>query len=55
MTIGTWYWLLLVIALVFGGWQFYAPNPRYVVGSGLLAFILFALLGLKVFGWPVTP
>ena len=60
MTIGFLFWLLMIIWLIFG---FVAhasvppsgsPWPAYwPVGAHLLVFILFMLLGIQVFGWPI--
>lgn len=48
----------MLLLLVGGGWSvFNAPGPgypRYIGGVGLLVFILFILLGWKVFGPPIS-
>ena len=56
MTLGLAFWILMLIWLVFGlawhaGWF---PNPNYGPwGATLLLFILFLLLGWRVFGPPI--
>jgi len=58
MTIGFLYWLLMILALIFGGWVYWpvvgSPTPtwRPLGYSGLLWILLF-LLGWKVFGFPL--
>ena len=55
MSIGLVFWILMLIWLVFGIWAFRAaPTPwQPAAGSGF-AFVLFFLLGVKVFGWPIS-
>jgi len=55
MTRGLIFWVLMLIWLVFGivwhvGWISGAAGP---LGSVILLFILFALLGWQVFGPPI--
>lgn len=54
MSMGLVFWILMLIWLIFGlGLQFgwFGPNQTYAVwGNTLLLFILFVLLGWKVFG-----
>lgn len=55
MTIGFLYWLVLLLTLLFGlslGWP-RDPANRYLFGSSLLVWVLFLLLGLGVFGFPI--
>jgi Flp pilus assembly protein protease CpaA len=57
MTIGFIFWLLMLLWLVFGAWTHWsaATPPNWpVLGGSLFAFILFFLLGWKVFGWPIA-
>ena len=51
MTFGLAFWILMLLWLVFNLWQNW-PN-QLAVGGNLLLFILFVLLGWKVFGAPV--
>jgi hypothetical protein len=56
MSFGLIYWVLMLLWLLFGLWGFYRPNEPYSVwGHGLFLFILFLLLGWRVFGAPVHP
>lgn len=55
MSIGVWYWLILVLCIVWGavfqyrGWP--PGTPWY--GPGVLVAILFVLIGLHLFGLPI--
>jgi hypothetical protein len=50
------YWVLMLLWLVYGLWGWWAPgNPHWMWGNGLFLFILFLLLGWRVFGAPVHP
>ena len=51
MTFGLVFWILMLIWLIFGIWRDW-PN-HFAVGGNLLQFILFLLLGWKVFGPPI--
>ena len=56
MTFALIYWILMLLWLVFGLaplWGF--THPYATIGSTLLMFILFLLLGWHVFGSPVRP
>lgn len=56
MNAGTWFWLILVLSVIFGGFGFAGPEPfrnRAWQGAGLVILILVALLGYRVFGGPV--
>ncbi len=52
MTIGFIYWLLLIIAFVFGGYRNRDTLGVFVAYS-LLSWILFVLLGIAEFGFPI--
>jgi hypothetical protein len=54
MTLAFWYWLLMVIWLLFGFWRYYDPaQPFYRNWGGhFLGFLLFLVIGLKLFGDP---
>lgn len=56
MTADAWYWFFFVLALVFSGWGEWTvprpyPLPRAV--AYLFFFVLFFLIGIKVFGSPI--
>jgi len=54
MSLGLAFWILMLIWLAFSLMAFGGYGGPYVLrGSGLLLFILFALLGWKVFGKPI--
>ena len=54
MSTGLLFWLLWVLAVLFGAWGIYpTPNrPAFVpFGGALLLFVLLFLLGWRVFGF----
>lgn len=57
--LGLLYWLLVILWLIFGlytGWPRVAPDntPRWSpLGGSLLLWVLFVLIGLALFGWPI--
>lgn len=57
MTLAFWYWLLWVGGLLFSGWGWIGVEPGgrrfWLVGGGLLVWVLFLLIGLKLFGSPI--
>ena len=58
MTFGLVFWILMLLWLVFEFWGFYSPpaDARWRGwGSSFFLFILFLLLGWKVFGAPIHP
>jgi hypothetical protein len=46
------YWILLIVWAALGLWGTRTYRDYYVIGAGAFIWILFVLLGLKVFGWP---
>ena len=55
LTFGLIYWILMLIWAVFGLLAYGGFGGHYVAfGSQILFFILFLLLGWKVFGAPVS-
>jgi hypothetical protein len=53
MTLGLAFWILMLIWLVFGFWQ-YRTTPNWPnAGGDLLLFILLLLLGWHAFGAPL--
>jgi hypothetical protein len=56
MTFGLIFWILMLLWLIYGFWGWWGvAHPHYWYGHGLLLFILFLLIGWKVFGAPVHP
>lgn len=54
MTRGLAFWVLMIIWLVFGiVWHLGMVGSFGPLGSAILLFILFALLGWQVFGAPI--
>lgn len=55
MDIGFLYWLLMILSVIFWGWGNFTPQGQafWPRGGSLLTFVLFALIGLQIFGWPV--
>ena len=57
MSFGLAYWILMLLWLVFGLWVAWPTLPGYhglyPLGNTLLLFVLFLLLGWKVFGPPL--
>lgn len=51
MSLGLAYYIILLIWLVFGLWHSW-PN-QFAVGGNAMLFILFLLVGWKVFGPPL--
>jgi len=57
MTLSIWFWILMLVWVLFSGWSQYVPGQPYTYrnwGGSLLLFLLFLLLGWKVFGSPVS-
>ena len=55
MTFGLVFWILMLLWLIYGLWGWYSPQPNVWWGHGGFLFILFLLLGWKVFGAPIHP
>jgi hypothetical protein len=56
MPLSLLYWILMLFYVLFGCWWGYsqpAPGRYGVVGGSILAFLLFLVLGLKLFGGPI--
>lgn len=47
-----WFWILMLLALVLGGGYSQGKCPAW--GPGLVLFLLLVILGLKVFGNPLS-
>lgn len=52
MTLGMIFWILLIVAFVFGGWGFYRDRATFAP-SNWLYLILLLILGWAEFGSPV--
>ena len=52
-----WFWLLWVLAFIFGGWMMNPWRPAGAswspFGGWMIQFILIGILGLAVFGSPI--
>ena len=53
MTLGLIFWILMLLWLVLGGVQAWQSKTWFEVTAPLMPFLLFLLLGWKVFGAPV--
>lgn len=50
MTLGSWYWIILVICILFfHGWHWRSDSVKSSVGF-IPFWILFIIIGLQVFG-----
>lgn len=48
------YWLLMFLWLLSGAWVGYRPGDRFSWGGwALVLFLLFLMIGLKLFGAPI--
>ena len=55
MSIGFIFWLILLLALIFGAYTNRAALGAPIVwGAPALTWVLLFLLGWRVFGWPIT-
>ena len=52
MSLQLLFWMVYILALVFGGWLNYAPNTPWLkpFGSYFAIWLLVGILGWKVFG-----
>jgi hypothetical protein len=57
MSFGLIFWILMLFWAVYGvgGYYRFGPTANYWYGHGAFLFVLFLLLGWKVFGAPVHP
>jgi hypothetical protein len=57
ISVGLLFWLLMILSLIFQFWLGWpisgTANGWRPLGGSLLLWILLALLGIQVFGWPV--
>jgi hypothetical protein len=55
MSLGFLYWLILILAFIFSGyWSFRPTGDRGGFGVSVAIFVLFVILGLKLFGFPIS-
>jgi hypothetical protein len=55
MSIGNWFWLFYVLSLFYGAWVDYGEGPYLPrLGRHLTYYILFGLVGYKLFGGPLS-
>lgn len=50
MSIGLLFWVLMILALVFGPWPYWGSNAYRPAIGNILLFVVIALLGWQVFG-----
>ena len=53
MSKGLAFWIIWLIALIFGGWLGYGYGLNAYTGGNLISMVLFFLLGWQVFGFPI--
>jgi len=56
MTLAILFWVLYIVAIVFGCWSGYTAGQPFLFkswGGGMLMFVLVGILGWAVFGAPV--
>lgn len=54
MTLGMLYWILLIVAIVFGVWQSWPRGENATFSAApLLYWVLFFIVGVALFGWPI--
>jgi hypothetical protein len=55
MTLGFLFWLLMIIWLIFGFWQWRptAPSNYPLFGGHILLWVLLFLLGWRIFGFVI--
>jgi hypothetical protein len=53
MTLGFVYWLILIIAVLFGGWTYRGSGDKGWAGPYGISLVLFVLIGLQLFGFPI--
>jgi hypothetical protein len=57
MPLSVWYWVCIFLWIVFGCWSGYVspvPDRPRTIGFSVLVFLLFLIIGLRLFGSPVT-
>ena len=54
ISLGLVFWLLLIVAFVFGLLGYYRENRFYSLGGNILVLVLIIILGLAVFSPELT-
>lgn len=52
MTLGLLFWIIVIVAAVFGVWG--SRNPQYAPYAPWPIFLLIVILGVRVFGFHLT-
>ena len=55
LTFGFIFWLIMVLWLLYGIGGWWSSWPHWVYGNTVFLFLLFFLLGWKVYGQPIRP
>lgn len=55
ITFGFIFWLLMILWAIYGAFGWWSPQPNWWYGHGFFLFVLFFLLGWRVFGQPIHP
>lgn len=53
MSIGVFFWILLLLAVVLGAFGYRAHPTPYWAGGSLILFLLLLAIGWKLFGSPI--
>lgn len=53
MSLGIWYWIILVIAVILGGVGIWQPTKVPGWGMSVALIVLLVILGIATFGGPV--
>lgn len=49
----TWYWLILVLWIIFGGVEWFWDDPRVRRGGNLVLIVLLIIIGFIIAGSPI--
>lgn len=47
------YWILMLLYVCFACWNGYRSSDGWIIGGGVIGFLLFLVIGLKLFGAPL--
>ena len=53
MSLAVWFWILMLLALLFGGWGAFNKGDWHLGTSSLLWWLIMLVLGIGVFGGPI--
>jgi hypothetical protein len=53
MAAGIWFYLIMFLAVVFGGWGFWPPERRPYAPFSFLLWLAVLILGWRVLGPPI--